>query len=69
MTTIHMFKNHPRKKEIRFIVLPMAREYMRSFASVPMNIDDLMGKYRAGSERNYGIEFDWSLLLGLGGDP
>ena len=69
MTTIHMFKNHRNKKNIRFIILPIAHEILRSTSDIPMNINDLMKMYGAnGSEETYGIELDWSLIL-TNGNP
>jgi len=44
-----MFKNHPNKKNIKFIVLPIARGIIRTFASIPMNVYKLIDKYKKGS--------------------
>ena len=46
MTTIHMFKNHPNKDKIRFIVLPLVREIMNASCDIPMNFNDLVEKYK-----------------------
>ena len=41
MTTIHTFKNHPNKENIKFIVLPLAREILNATCDIPMNFNDL----------------------------
>ena len=68
MTTIHMFKNHPNKSKIKFIVLPLAREIMRTFTSTPMDPRQLMEIYKKGSKTTHGINFDWSMMF-VNGKP
>lgn len=63
MTTIHMFKNHPKKKEIKFIILPIAAEILRATSDTPMNIYDLMKKYANGKPKTCGLNFDWSRIF------
>jgi hypothetical protein len=48
MTTIHMFKNHPNKENIQFIVLPIAREILHTTCDVAIDCDELMIKYGQG---------------------
>jgi len=43
-----MFKNHPQKDKIKFKVLPIAAEIFRSFGGCPMNVYELMEKYKNG---------------------
>ena len=63
MTTIHMFKNHPNKDKIKFIILPIAAEIMRSPSDTPMNIYDLMKLYAKGQPATHGLNLDWSLVF------
>jgi hypothetical protein len=41
MTAIHMFKKHPNKENIRFVVLPMAREVLNSANDISILFKDL----------------------------
>jgi len=66
MTTIHMFKDHPNKKTIQFKVLPLVCEIMNATNTIAMDCHKLMAKYKNGSARNYGIEFDWSRMYDHG---
>ena len=60
MTTIHLFKNHPNKDKIRFIVLPIAREVLHTVCDVAMDCHDLMEKFAEGKPVTEGIKFDFS---------
>ena len=66
-TCIHMFKTHPNKAEIRFIVLPVVREVFATSNDIAHDIDDIIGKYGM-PELCEGISFDFSLSL-LHGQP
>lgn len=48
MTTIHMFKNHPDKDNIKFIVLPVVREVLHTTNDIAIDCDELMAKYADG---------------------
>ena len=50
MTTINMFKNHPDKENIRFVVIPLVREQLKSMNDVTMDVNVLVEKYAAGKE-------------------
>ena len=50
MTTINMFKNHPDKENIRFVVIPLVREQLKSMNDVAMDVNVLVEKYAAGKE-------------------
>lgn len=67
-TCIHMFKNHPNKKNIRFIVLPVVREVLETSNDIAHDIDYIVDKYSHGKEICNGIHFDFSLNL-LHGQP
>ena len=45
-TCIHLFKNHPNKKQIRFIVLPIVREVLETSNDIALNIDVIIEKYK-----------------------
>ena len=60
MTTIHMFKNHPNKDNIQFIVLPIIREILHTTNDVAIDCDELMIKYGEGTPAAHGIKFDFS---------
>lgn len=67
-TCIHLFKNHPNKKDIRFIVLPVAREVLETSNDIAHHIDEIIEKYAPDQELCQGITFDFSLNL-LHGQP
>ena len=48
MTTINMFKNHPNKESIQFIVLPVVREVMKTMNDVAMDVNLLLEKFAPG---------------------
>ena len=50
MTTIEMFKNHPNKENIRFIVVPIIREVLHTINDVCMDVNELVKKYAHGSK-------------------
>lgn len=62
MTTIHMFKNHPNRANIKFIVLPIIREVLHTTNDIAMDCEDLMKKYADDQPGNCGIKFDFSRL-------
>ena len=41
-TTALMFKNHPNKSKILFLVLPLAREWLHTLPDVAINIFDVI---------------------------
>ena len=58
-----MFKKHPSKDTIRFIVLPIVREILGTTNDLAMEIEDTMFKYGPDQEICEGIQFDFSLLM------
>jgi hypothetical protein len=60
MTTIHMFKNHPNKNNIQFVVLPIIREILHATNDAAIDFDDLILKYGENSPASCGIKFDFS---------
>ena len=65
-TTIHMFKNHLNKDNIKFVVLPILREIMLAKDDIADDVNSLMNEFTYGKYRQYGINFDFSLLLANG---
>ena len=63
MTTIHMFKNHPNKANIRFVVLPIVRECMNTTNDIAIDCDELMTKFAEGTPATCGIVFDFSRMF------
>lgn len=59
-TVIHMFKSHPNKDNIKFVVLPIIREVLHTVCDIAMDSDDLMKKFADGEPGNFGIKFDFS---------
>lgn len=49
-TTINMFKNHPKKKEIKFLVVPIIREVLETANDIALDIDEIVDKYSLNSE-------------------
>lgn len=60
MTTIHMFKNHPNKENIKFVVLPCIREVYYTTNDIAMDCFDMMDKFADGKDMTCGIKFDFS---------
>ena len=44
-TTIHMFKNHPNKHNIKFIVLPLLRELMVAKDDIAVDVNSLIKEF------------------------
>ena len=63
MTTIHLFKNHPNKANIHFVVLPNLREALRNTSDIAIDCYELIMKYAKDKEKTFGIKFDFSRLL------
>lgn len=60
MTTVHMFKNHPNKENIKFVVLPCIREVYYTTNDIAMDCFEMMDKFGEGTEHAGGIKFDFS---------
>ena len=58
-TAIHMFKGHPEKLVIKFIVLPIAREVMGWACDIAMSCEEMMKEF---GEEQEGISFDFTML-------
>jgi len=65
-TAIHMFKNHPKVKEIKFVVLPLCHEIAHSCHDIPQDVNFILDKYAAGQSICEGITFDFSLIKSFG---
>ena len=60
MTTVEMFKNHPNRDNIHFVVLPILREVFYSVGYIAIDCHELMEKYGEGADASQGIMFDFS---------
>ena len=47
-TCIHMFKDHPMKDQITFLVEPLCREIVHTPNDCPMDVKELVQKYAVG---------------------
>jgi len=43
-----MFKNHPNKENIEFIVLPIVREVLETSNDLSVDIEQVISKYAVG---------------------
>lgn len=67
-TTIHLFKNHPNKDNIKFIVVPILREVLETSNDIALDINEIISLYSVNSKICQGINFDFSLMF-LYGKP
>lgn len=65
-TCIHLFKNHPNKERIRFVVLPIVREVLETSNDIALDIDHIMDKYSLDKPLCHGLSFDFSMNMLLG---
>ena len=66
MTTVHLFKNHPNKENIKFIVLPLVRGVLRCTHGVAMESEKLMELFGEGNPAACGLKFDFSQMFAYG---
>ena len=66
MTTIHLFKNHPNKKNIHFVVLPNLREALRGATDIAIDCIELINKFGEDKTETCGIKFDFSRFFQYG---
>jgi hypothetical protein len=45
-----LFKNHPNKSNIHFVVLPIIREVLETSNDIALDIDLIVEKYSSGKE-------------------
>ena len=57
-----MFKNHPNKENIQFIVLPIVREVLETSNDISLDIEETIEKYANGQEICQGINFNFALI-------
>lgn len=67
-TCIHLFKNHPNKKDIRFVVLPIIREVLETANDIALDFEHIVEKYSPDKEICQGLHFDFSMNM-LHGQP
>jgi len=66
MTTIHMFKNHPNKANIKFVVLPFMREVYSTTNDIAIDCFEMMEKFKEGSDMACGLNIDFSNMFMYG---
>ena len=45
-----MFKNHPNKEKIRFVVIPVVREVLHTINDMCMDVNEMIKKYGHGAK-------------------
>ena len=65
-TCVEMFKDHPKVKSIKFIVVPLVREVLHTVCDVPCCVHELQRTFAKGEPACEGIEFDFSHLKHAG---
>ena len=60
-TASNIFKSHPNLANIKFIVLPLAREVMKNTNDLCMDYTKIIAMF-SQQEHNCGLKFDFSLL-------
>lgn len=60
MTTVHLFKNHPNKDNIKFVVLPIVTESMLSSCDIGSDIYELEESFK-----DSGIKLDFGMIMSL----
>mmetsp|Transcript_44595 Transcript_44595/g.43242 ORF Transcript_44595/g.43242 Transcript_44595/m.43242 type:complete len:132 (+) Transcript_44595:246-641(+) len=58
-----MFKNHPNKANIKFVVLPIIREVLASTNDIGRNIHEIAELYGKDKELTQGVHLDFSLVM------
>ena len=64
-TAIHIFKNHPNKSQIRFIVLPLVKEGINTGYDYCLSVEHMRTIIEPLAEE-HGLTFDYSLLYVFG---
>jgi len=66
MTAVHMFKTHPNKANIKFVVLPTIREVMHTTNDIASDIHDVIERFGPGKPDAHGINLDFSKMFVYG---
>lgn len=61
-TCIHLFKSHPNREGIKFIVVPLLREVLESSSDIALDVGEMMERFSRPME-TAGIVFDFSYLM------
>ena len=64
-----MFKNHPGVEQIKFRVLPLAREVLHTACDIHEDIHRTIERFAPGQPDTEGLVFDFSYLLNTTADP
>ena len=65
-TCIGMFKNHPNKANIKFVVLPFMREVYSTTNDIAIDCFEMMEKFKEGSDMACGLNIDFSNMFMYG---
>jgi hypothetical protein len=44
-TAIHLFKDHPNKSQIRFVISPIVREVLETSNDIALNVQEIVHRY------------------------
>ena len=58
-----MFKNHPNKEKITFIVMPLIHEFYHTSNDIPHDYMKVIERYAPGKPECHGVKFDFSMIL------
>eukprot|EP00347_Sterkiella_histriomuscorum_P012250 403369316 len=61
-TAIHMFKKHPNKQNIQFIVLPIVREVLETSNDIQPDVEEIVRKYAPGEAICEGLNFNFAMI-------
>lgn len=61
-TAVLMFKNHPNKENLVFIVLPLIHEYYHASSDTPSDYREIVKRF-SDPQETCGVKFDFSILL------
>ena len=65
LTAIHLFKNHPQKGEIKFVLVPLLKESLDSTYSTNKRLDKLKETIEP-LIKEHGLNFDYSMMSMFG---
>jgi hypothetical protein len=67
-TAVHILSSHPKKSEITFILLPLAKENLHTSSDLPVPFAELQA-FTASLHSQHGFTFDFSLFAPFSDQP
>ena len=65
MTTVNMFATHPNRQNIKFILCPIIKELLASNYDLTHSVEYLYSLFGDKQiEKNHGMKFDFSQIMG-----